>query len=501
MLEHMTDPDGERLVTDEEFTAHVAAFRPSSLIPRVAAASARWNGSTWWNTQRYGGQGYLPYRPWALAEVARASLAYGSELGRDATDRDLLVLLDDHNMLTDPLADLGGTPSTDQAWKFMLRVTCEQLPYQESVWANLSRTAAVLELTACDTPAEVLVPGWDDQLLGCSLVSYVGIAHLVSAAAVGNGGRFDPFWLAQPHWDYVTNIIDAPTITAVAARHFATSPQAFRAADGAARVPADRRVRRFGHNPLRTAPLISGYGSGYRAPCSHLITAKASLLGLYYTGVGVHGEAFTRDLGHLFEQYIGRQLRLLPAAAVHQEITYGPRRNQRKSVDWIVVFEDLVLLVEVKSTRPVQQLRLGSDASADKLRDMLGKAYRQVDATADQITARTPQFAHIPADRPVHGLVVTMEPFAMANSPFQSSWLPAHRTFTTLACAEEVERFAVTARPSRLLLDRAADTDGRTYALGAISGLGRAADNPLLAQAWTGYPFARPADPPPPGPG
>ncbi|MEU8481044.1 nuclease-related domain-containing protein [Streptomyces hygroscopicus] len=487
----MTDPAEERRVSDEEFTSHVAAYRPSTLIPLIATASAQWKDHTWWDTQRYGDD-YLPYRPWALAEVARASLVYGSELGRDATARDLLALLNDHNMLADPLADVLGVPSADQAWKFMLRLTGEQLPFQEHVWANLARTAAVLEFTDCDKPAKVLLPGWDTALLGCSLTTYVGVAHLVYAAVANNRGRFDPFWLSQPHWDFVTRVIDAQTITDVAARHFAVAPAAFREADAAARVGGDRRVRRFGHNPLRTTPLVSGYGSGYLTPCSHLITPKATLLGLYYTGVEVHGDAFARDLGNRFEQYIGRQLQLLSGATVHPEISYGPKRSRSQSVDWIVVFPDLVLLVEVKSTRPVQQLRLGSDASADKLRGMLGKAYQQIDTTAAHIAARKQEFAHIPTDRPLHGLVVTMEPFAMANLPFQISCLPAHTTFTTLASAGEVERFVLAAEPSRLLLERAADADGRTYSLGAVGGLGSSADNPLLAKAWASYPWASP---------
>lgn len=69
--------------------------------------------------------------------------------------------------------------------------------------------------------------------------------------------------------------------------------------------------------------------------------------------------AFTRDLGDLFEQYVGPHLRLLPDIEIFPEIVYG--KNGEKSVDWIVVLPGLVLLVEVKSVRPTAKLRLGPD--------------------------------------------------------------------------------------------------------------------------------------------
>ncbi|QYX77743.1 hypothetical protein [Streptomyces akebiae] len=58
-------------------------------------------------------------------------------------------------------------------------------------------------------------------------------------------------------------------------------------------------------------------------------------------------------------EYVGRQLRLIPDAEVIGEITYQVKRNWFLSVDWIVVLDDLVLLVEVKSRMPTEGARLG----------------------------------------------------------------------------------------------------------------------------------------------
>ncbi|MBT3150046.1 hypothetical protein HTV45_03915 [Streptomyces sp. CHD11] len=201
------------------------------------------------------------------------------------------------------------------------------------------------------------------------------------------------------------------------------------------------------------------------------------------------GSPFAQDLGDLFEQYTGRQLRQLPDATVHAEIIY---RDERRSVDWIVVFDDLVLLVEVKPTRPTQ-LRLGVLDRTNAALRQLKHARQQVEVTAALITSRHPNFTHIPVDRPVHGLVVTMEPFHTANAPFQREGQPDTGTSVTVCSVAELEHL-VTLRDTsanRVLLERQADALQSTYSLGpALTGqnLGR---NAILDEVWDSYPWKR----------
>jgi hypothetical protein len=109
-------------------------------------------------------------------------------------------------------------------------------------------------------------------------------------------------------------------------------------------------------------------------------------------------------MGHLFEAYVGRNLRLLPDTDLHPEVIYadGPKgRNMLKSVDWIVEFPDLVLLVEVKATMPTEAVRLGDLDGAPKAWDKVGKACCQIDAVAGYLRDGHPAYAHIrPAGRP-----------------------------------------------------------------------------------------------------
>ena len=77
---------------------------------------------------------------------------------------------------------------------------------------------------------------------------------------------------------------------------------------------------------------------------------------MYYSGAKKWHSSFTEDVGDLFEQYVGRQLQQIPNAIVYPEIVYD--KDNKKSVDWIVVCEDTVILVEVKSVRPTEDIRL-----------------------------------------------------------------------------------------------------------------------------------------------
>ena len=69
------------------------------------------------------------------------------------------------------------------------------------------------------------------------------------------------------------------------------------------------------------------------------------------------------------------------------KITYGPHQGQR-SVDWFAIFDDCVVLVEVKSTRPTEPVRLADSGLADALGGILSRAIGQLNKSAGLIRAR-----------------------------------------------------------------------------------------------------------------
>jgi hypothetical protein len=471
----------ESVVRDYDYRQRVRRYKPSSLVPLIAAAAARyWQQQDWLNSP------YRKYTPWALADAARVSLACGNESRPDATGQDLLQILNAFSQLDDPLR------RDNDAHAFLLRMAGQQMTWQVPEYETIARTAAIFEQTPPLQPMECLRPGWDTELFGCTLREYAGTAQLAWASAISCAGRFDPAVFDTADGELIARHVSRDTATRVLDKHFATSAGQFRADDqvAVARAGRDDRLRRYTSSPLRARPLVTGFGPGYLCPVPYLALAKATPWGVYFTGLSRYGEGFAHDLGHLFEQYIGRQLRLLPGALVLGEVTYGPPRSSRKTVDWIVVLPEVVLLVEVKSAIPTEPVRLGTPEAAGAVLAKLGKAFRQIEATAQLITDRDPALAAVPAGRPVLGLAVTLEPFHVANAGFDV--LPAIRTPVTVADAAEIEKLATVTgiSPGRLLLNRAADEERSTWSLDTAF-QGRTRDrNPVLDQAWDSYPWA-----------
>lgn len=257
----------------------------------------------------------------------------------------------------------------------MMRMAGEQMPWQASDGQALARTAAVFTQTPACKPMECLLSGWETELCGCTLREYVGTTQLVWASAVRCAGRFDPALFETPDGELIARQVGRDTVVRVLDTHFATSVEQFRAENQKAEsgLGRDLELRRFTFNPLRAHPDITGLGGGYLCPLPQLVWAKATPWGVYFTGLSHYGERFAQDLGHLFEQYIGRQLQLLPDAQVIPEITYGPKSSRSKTVDWIAVLPEVILLVEVKSAIPTEPVRLGTPDAADAVTKKLGK--------------------------------------------------------------------------------------------------------------------------------
>jgi hypothetical protein len=199
-------------------------------------------------------------------------------------------------------------------------------------------------------------------------------------------------------------------------------------------------------------------------------------------------------MGELLEDYIGRQLAFLPGVEVHPEVTYTEHKNVIDSVDWIVVFDDLVLLVEAKARRTPAAARAADLTARDTYQATLGKAFKQINRTYRALQAKVPAFDHIPTDRTMLGLVATLDPWYMANS-MAREFLPVPDIPTMVASAREVEHLVAIGQrqpASRVLTEIMRPDDQRQTweldtALGAFTD--PADRNPLLEEAWARLPF------------
>ncbi len=376
---------------------------------------------------------------------------------------------------------------------FLFRKASEQFGFNESRYHNLLRTAALFAQTDPVKDLTILRQGWFEELFGCDLSQYVGIGFIVHTLASTSAGGFDETWLQSD--PAVQDIIERIPVTLITTiidsyftgdlRYFQQYREDFRAAP----------LRRYTFNPLLDRPVVSGLGQGRLVPVPALIDRKISPLGVWYSGFGRWGEAFATEVGELFEQYIGRHLALIPGARVIPEIHYD---NGNRSVDWIVVMQHAVLLIEVKSTRPTDPIRLGSTAMWETLSTKLRKAYTQIEKANRNVSDRHPAFAEIPHDLPRLGLIVTMESFAFVNTPEVQSRLDTESTIPTLVCASQEVELLVTLRSTpidRFLLDFMTDSEKEVFDLSnelTAQPVDAFCRNEVMDAAWDSYDWGLP---------
>jgi len=426
--------------------------------------------------------------PWALAEIARVSLAYGNEHRPAATEDHLLQCSNAYTDLNDPeLGDGYQGPLTG----FFLRI-CEQLEYQVPLQNEMSRAAAIFLNTKPAGTPRVIRDDWQTELFGTDLISFVAAGQMLHMAARPNSGRFNPNWLDLPNFSFLPTVIDPARLRTAWRRNYVIDQAAFKKLNGR---QAPSPWRRFTHNPLLSHPAVSGIHNDWLIPTPALVVRRLSPLGIYYAGLNLWGKPFADDLGDLLEQYIGNQLRLIPEADVEPGFRYD--RDNKETVDFIVTLPELVVLVEVKSVRPTAAVRAGAPDAESELQRMLGKGVRQIERADNLINNAHPAFAHIPTDRPRAGLLVTMEDFHILNSGFHSPIF--HRTSQlpiSICSAGELEHWVtVTDKTSgRVVLDAIKNQDissGPAFSLKQELNGRSHRRNALIDAAWRLGPWQR----------
>jgi hypothetical protein len=250
--------------------------------------------------------------------------------------------------------------------------------------------------------------------------------------------------------------------------------------------------RRFDYNPLLGRPVVR-LNSQLMVPVPLQVIRKVSPVGLWYAGFERWGNASSDDVGDLFEQYVGRVLRTITDAQVYPEITYDPKRNMR-SVDWIVVWHNVVLPVEVKSTRSTQSIRMGSAQGWTDLKGRLGHAYTQLAKTSDLIDQGHPKFSHIPKNLPRVGLILTMEPFAFIDATMMRDMIGVTPSLPMRVCSISELEWLV-CLPDRSvgehLLDLMTDPAKEGWELLGQEFAGvQFAPSVVLDQAWSAFPWS-----------
>lgn len=366
-----------------------------------------------------------PFLPWDIAGVAATLLQWGTAGGGAPTPDELrricwMFLNLEHPGLGEPGSGLA----------MVLRLIYSQIPFQAPDagmhWARAVALFRDTEFQEGYVP-EVMTPDWQEELLGCSVEQWVSVGFALHAALL-QGSHYPFEW--TPELEPVLEALGGSEGFDRVVR------QGFTMTVGDYRAQRRTHVERFGgttaqqflrepfaFNPLFSAPLIEGIADHFVAPCFPAIAVRASALGIVHEGTSQWGEAFRRDSGQLFEQYVGRQVRQIAGAIVVPELSYGPRRNRVKTIDWFVILPDVVLLIECKAMTPDRNLQEGF-GTVEQVHARLAKPLDQINKTVQALGAGHAELADIPTDRPVVALVVTLGNFVMANGPDVRESLP-----------------------------------------------------------------------------
>lgn len=413
-----------------EFRQKVRRHRPSELLPVIARITAHMQPAPFDDVWRM-------VSPWACSAIGRESLLYGSEHRSQAVDQaSLRRIFNAWNLAHDDNPD--GVDVTG----LLTGILHEQFPYMTSPKSEITRSYLMM----ADARLPVAGVGAEDWVgvLGTSLDDAIRASFLLWTGAGVNDGTYNPRWVQQENFAEVNTFIPADVTTATADRLTATVAQA--RAD-AADVEAKRieaglgklppHLASYAYNPLTRTPIIDLGPTVRVAPQRQFILQAAMPDSLYYAGIQKFDRDFSTRLGNRVEAYAGWQLQHSGLLQVYPEIVYD---NAQRSVDWFVVLPDAVVLIECKSARLSLDARSGS---AEPLQAVInrhvGKARRQIKRTVEKIRSGHHQFAAIPADRNMFGLIVTSEPFYTANLPSVTSTLPSPGIPTMAVSLRDVE--------------------------------------------------------------
>jgi hypothetical protein len=293
-----------------------------------------------------------------------------------------------------------------------------QFAYQLSPFEEVARVTALFDdVDRLDT--KIISTNFINEMIGCTLHEYVNAGIAICSVAHNNRGFFNPSWAVL--WtgpDSIHERFSMEIVTRVFRKHYLTDFRTFK--DQAEEFRQDESsLRQYEYNPLIGRPFAEMPNGSFLAPQIHLAYGRMAPAAIYYSIVSDLDDdvakEFTEDIGLIFQHYVGRQLALIPGATLVEEIHYD---NDQRSVDWFLVTEGVLILIEAKATRMSHLGRMGADQLSSDVDRCLGLARRQIERSNRLIRDRHPAFESLPGEVPRYGLTVTLEPYWATTNPY-----------------------------------------------------------------------------------
>lgn len=358
---------------------------------------------------------------WNVADVARTALAWGGFQRPEADGQTLLRLCNMNALLIDE-GEVARPDPSERLAHLLPRMIFEQFPRQRSPFDLISRTLLLFG-SASELPPgfapKAMVPGWFESITGLTLDEYVESIFIIWVETQQRNGAFSLELLDGPGYKGLEHVFSVDAVRTTFTEHLVTTPDEFKAVNRRWQDKATSPQKKFTFNPLVSRPFIDGVAEYPLAPWLQAVVAKASPASIYHLGFEKLGKRFPDELGHVFQHYVGRQLKLIAQPReVIPELRYGPARSSIDSCDWLLDLPGLLVLMECKSRQPIESLRIGSDRWIDVIADSTGHGIDQLNEShrnIDSIAALNPK---IDPRKPRVGLVVTMEPFYINENWF-----------------------------------------------------------------------------------
>jgi|GEM_PF-2028891 len=347
--------------------------------------------------------------PWGLAAIAKATILSGTSHrpNRPITSHDVAKL-------SSTLGSIATISDGEETSKILLRLAFEQFPYSTSDFEEWTRSIAIF----CEVPKSHPKLSHLEELgksaFGVPVREVVLSCRLLSVVTKKNAG----LW----HEGFAGSNGFVPFLTELDLGSFETVKTSLTRTIEAHRldaIPTELKsvtAKRWSQNPLKRYPLLQFGETSLLAPVPRMLDFAASPQGFADRGFENCGNIFTVELGHLFEAYVGDQLKLLAGAAVSGEQEFDYQGSLHMSIDWFVDLPGVTLLVEAKSRRVMPETRSGDGEPSDAYSESLDKAFKQIAKTKSEILAGNPSLNTIKSGKPLIGVVVTLDNFYLANS-------------------------------------------------------------------------------------
>lgn len=473
-------------VSYEEFKQRVRRYRRSDLLRLCAQLNADLLLERKDLKDKVDRPNYV--QPYTVAGVARTALVSANEYRSAVADLHDLGRLCGYYVHVDDPPNSTDT-DTDHLRQMMARSAYEQFPRQLSPMEEIGRSLALFDGPLSEASGLPTADDWRDAF-GATVHDLAQIAFVVTAAASRHGGVVPMEHMSDDRF------VDAyeeltPSAALEVMLEFYGSTVAEAAAWGRREeVPI---YEKWSPSPLDASPIIQLDDGTYVVPDPDAISRRFSPGGLFYPAIKAFGSSFPTSLGPAFESYIGSQLKLLEAATVTGEREYHEGKKRKDTCDWFVVTDECVVIVEVKAKRPALEVRVGSPAGLDEIKAKLGEAADQLDRTARMILEKHPAVSDIPADVPLYGLIVTLEPFFWVDAVSYDDVLANRSVPLCVAYSHQIEGVvaALAARTDAgARLARVFESMTNAFGIAgpqipdSIEDLADVPANPILSEVW-----------------